>query len=272
MPAWGRATGQDVVMEHSGAVQFTKRREAAAPGSIPHRLQTFPREVRFYREVAADVGVRVPGCFRAEDLDGTTYLELEDLSTWEEGATPVAGAGVLARLHARWHERAIERWPWLTRPDATDLVEALYADRWPALESRRDLSPSARDLGRRLLGRVREAERRAAVSGPATLVHGDATASNMLTSPTGEIALVDWEDVGIGPGVCDLAWFLVSSVAPGEWRVAIDTYGGDTGLHEALPAAAVQALLSLWSADEGSQDADEWVAALDEVARRVGAG
>ena len=35
---------------------FVKRRDPAAPGSIPERLEMFPREVRFYREVAAEVG------------------------------------------------------------------------------------------------------------------------------------------------------------------------------------------------------------------------
>jgi Phosphotransferase enzyme family len=273
LPPWGGTTSHYGSMEHSGAVQFTKRRAAAAPGSIPHRLQMFQREVRFYREVASEVAVRVPGCFRAEDDDGATYLELEDLSSWGEGATPVAGAGVLAALHVAWLGRAVERWPWLPRPDATDLVEVLYADRWPGLEARGDLSSSARDLGRRLLGRVGEAERRASASGPATLLHGDARASNMLTSPTGEeVALVDWEDVGSGPGARDLAWFLVSSVASAEWDAAIEAYGGDPGLRDALPAAAVQALLSLSWEDVGSDDAAAWVAGLDEAARRVDAG
>jgi hypothetical protein len=55
---------------------FTKRRAAATPGSIPDVLQMFPREVRFYREVAPDVGVRTPACYHAEEHDGATHLEL----------------------------------------------------------------------------------------------------------------------------------------------------------------------------------------------------
>ena len=44
---------------------FTKRREAARPGSIPDVLQMFSREVRFYRELASEVTVRVPACYLA---------------------------------------------------------------------------------------------------------------------------------------------------------------------------------------------------------------
>ena len=197
----------------------------------------FRREVRFYREVGPDIGVRVPGCWRAEDEAGGTYLELENLSEWREGAEPAAGARTLADLHRRWAGGAHERWPWLPRPDVSGLVEALYAERWPQLAARSDLTPSVRELGHRLLGRVQEAEREAAASGPPTLVHGDATSSNMRTSPDGVIALLDWEDYGLGPGVRDLGWFLVSSVRPEEWPVAIEAYGSDTGLAGTLAAA-----------------------------------
>ena len=92
---------------------FTKSREPARPGSIPDRLQMFTREVRFYTEIAPAVGVRVPAVFRAEARDGATVLELEDLSSWREGADPVAAARALASLHGRWVDRAEDTWSWL---------------------------------------------------------------------------------------------------------------------------------------------------------------
>ena len=112
-------------------------------------------------------------------------------------------------------------------------------------------------------------ERAAHAAGPHTLTHGDASAPNMRTGPYGEIALLDWEDVGSGPGICDVAWFLMSSVEPPDWDRVLDAYGHDSGLSDALPAITVQALLSLDDEDEGSVDALEWIACLEEASLRA---
>lgn len=248
---------------------FVKTREPAAPGSIPDRLQMFPREVRFYREIAPAVGVRVPRAFRAEVHDGATVLELEDLSAWRAGADPVAAARTLASLHGRWVDRADVTWPWLPRADAADLVGALFDACWPSLRQRSDLTEAARSLGDALVGEVAAVERRADAAGPHTLTHGDASAPNMRTSPDGEVALLDWEDVGSGPGICDLAWFLLSSVDPVDWDPALGAYGDARGLADALPAVCVQAFLSLAHEEEGSPDALAWISGLDEAAARL---
>jgi hypothetical protein len=247
---------------------FVKRREPARPGSIPDMLQMFTREVRFYREVAPYVGVRVPGCHLAEEHDGATHLELEDLSSWRPGADPAAAAGLLRDLHARWEGRAVERWPWLPRPEVSDLVGTLYDETWLVARTRRELTDVVRDLGDSLVGRVSEVERRADASGPVTFTHGDASALNMRTSPDGEVALLDWEDYGAGPGIVDLTWHLLSSVAPADWDLALTAYGDTTGLRDALPAVAVQGLLS-FAFEEGYGDARGWVATLEEAARRM---
>jgi hypothetical protein len=247
---------------------FTKRREAARPGSIPDGLQMFTREVRFYREVAPYVGVRTPVCYLAEEQDGATHLELEDLSSWRPGADPDAAARTLRDLHARWEGLAVERWPWLPRADVSDLVGALYDEAWPAARDRPELSEAVRDLGDSLVGRVVDIEERAEASGPVTFTHGDASALNMRTSPGGEVALLDWEDYGAGPGIGDLARHLVSSVAPAHWDAAIAAYGDSSGLADALPSAAVQGLLSFAFA-EGHDGRAHWVVPLEEAAARI---
>jgi thiamine kinase-like enzyme len=247
---------------------FAKHREAATPGSIPDVLEMFTREVRFYRELAPYVGVRVPVCHLAEEHDGATHLELEDLSSWRPGADPQAAARVLRELHDRWEGKALERWPWLPRPDVSDLVGAMYDEAWPTARERPELTSAVRELGDSLVGRVAEAERRVDACGPVTLTHGDASALNMRTSPDGEIALLDWEDYGTGPGIADLAWHLLSSVAPAEWDLALAAYGDTAGLAEVLPAVAVQALLSL-AFGEGRDDAAAWVESLEEAVRRI---
>jgi len=247
-----------------------KRRGRPEPGSIAEALDIFGSEVRFYRQIASEAGVRVPACYLAADEPGGTLLVLEDLSGWAPGADPAAAARVLAGMHARWAGRAALRWPWL-RPvgAAVDLVEDLYRRTWPDLARRGDLPPAVRELGGKLLGKVTESEFTAGRAGPLTLVHGDASAANMRTSTTGEIALLDWEDVSAAPGIGDLAWLLVSSVEPARWQEVASAYGSAERLLDALPAAAVQGLLSLSDSPEGSAAAAGWNARLMSAAARL---
>lgn len=228
----------------------------------------FARELRFYSEIAPTVGVRVPTMLRAEIRGGSTVLELEDLSHWQEGADPIAAVRTLAALHDRWVGSAAATWPWLPRADAADLVGALFDEQWRPLRKRTDLTDTVVRLGDALVGEVVAVERLADGAGPHTLTHGDASAPNMRTGPAGEVALLDWEDVGSGPGICDVAWLLVSSVPPAAWEAVLDAYGDSTGLADALPAVCVQALLSLAGEEEGSADALEWISCLEAAGAR----
>jgi hypothetical protein len=231
----------------------------------------FRCEVRFYQEIAPVIGVRVPACYRAEATDDGTLLELEDLSSWRPGADPASAAGVLVCLHKRWPSEALSRWPWLRRPGAAvDLVAALYDRTWPLIIGRAELGSAVRDLGERLVGRVAAAESAAGAAGPLVLTHGDASAQNMRTSSAAEIALLDWEDVGIAPGVTDLAWLLISSVEPDCWDEVIAAYGPAGQMAEALPASAVQGLLSMSDTVAGSADSEAWAARLRSAAVRIG--
>jgi thiamine kinase-like enzyme len=231
----------------------------------------FRCEVRFYQEIAPVVGVRVPACYRSEANDDGTLLELEDLSSWQPGADPVSAVEVLARLHERWPSQILSRWPWLRQPGAAvDLVAALYDQTWPLIAGRAEMAPRERDLGERLVGRVVAAESAAAAAGPLVLTHGDASAQNMRTSPASEIALLDWEDVGIAPGVTDLAWLLVSSVEPHRWDEVIAAYGHGGRLAEMLPAIAVQGFLSMSATAAGSADSEAWANRLRSAAIRIG--
>ena len=205
---------------------YVKRRGLPEPGSIPAVLDIFRSEVRFYQQIAPVIGTRVPTCYRAAESAEGTELVLEDLSDWRPGADPADLAGVLGEMHQRWENRAHLRWPWLRRPGAAgDLVEALLVARWPYLAERDDVTPQVAELGSRLAGRAGRVEQAiidAGRAGPPTLVHGDASAQNLRTSSSGEIALLDWENVGASPGVDDLGWVLVSSTEPGRWGEVIE--------------------------------------------------
>jgi hypothetical protein len=249
---------------------YVKRRSWPEPGSIPDVLDMFRHELRFYKEIAPVVGVRVPACYQAEETDEGTLLVLEDLSGWQPGADPAVAARVLSGLHRRWEGEARRHWPWLRAEGAAvDLVEKLFSHTWPQLATRKDLTPLVRACGERLVGHVTEAETAAARAGAVTLAHGDASMLNMRTSPDGEVALLDWEDVSAGPGVYDLAWMLVSSVEPSRWDQAIAAYGRSGGLAEVLPAAMVQGLFSLSDAPIGTPEAMAWIERLDAAGRRL---
>jgi hypothetical protein len=248
-------------------VAFEKRRDHAPEGSIPDVLQMFSSEVRFYREIAPVVGVRVPSCVVAEDSPAGTRLVLEDLSAWTPGADPAWVARELAALHRRWEGAAGGRWPWL-RPvgAAADLIGARYDETWPRLAARVDLPSEVRRLGEALVGGVADAERAEAEAGPLTLCQGDAHVRNVFTSPDGDtIAFVDWEDVRCAPGLTDLAWLLVSSVDAERWDEVIASYGGTTDdLPVVLPSAAAQGFLAF--AGEGDGD-PAWIGRA-----RIGSG
>jgi len=248
-----------------------KRRARPAAGSIPEALDIFRAELRFYREIAPVVGVRVPACHRAEATGDGTVLVLENLAAWQPGADPVTAARLLSNMHRRWVGQAHVRWPWL-RPvgAAADLVAELFDRVWPELASRADLTPAVRKLGESLLGRVARSDRAISAAGPLTLVHGDASFQNMRTGPGGEVALLDWEDVSAAPGVLDLGWLLVSSVEPARWDEVIAAYGQADGLTTVLPAVAVQGLLSMFDAPAGSADAWAWIQRLDAAASQLG--
>ncbi|HUL24593.1 MAG TPA: phosphotransferase [Streptosporangiaceae bacterium] len=248
-----------------------KRRGPPTPGSISQALDSFRAEVRFYREIAPEAGVRVPACYRAEDTADGTLLVLEDLSSWQPGADPLAAARLLYGMHQRWSGRAHVRWPWL-RPvgAAADLVQELFGRVWPGLAASQALTPRVRGLAEHLAGKVADSEHAVSLAGPLTLVHGDASMANMRTGPAGEVALLDWEDVSAAPGVLDLAWLLVSSVEPARWDDVVAAYGPSAGLAEVLPAVAVQGLLSLSDTPAGSAEARAWAGRLDAAAERLG--
>jgi thiamine kinase-like enzyme len=249
---------------------FEKRRPPARPGSIPAVLDMFSNEVRFYREIAPVVGVRVPACDVAQIADdGSTYLVLEDLSDWAPGGDPIAVARVLRALHERWESRAVEQWPWLRRSGlGAELIADLFDRVWSDLRGRSDLTSRVCALGDGLVGTIVNAEQ-AEGTLPMTLCHGDASLRNVFTSADGSVALVDWEDVRLANGTVDLAWLLVSSVAPPQWDAVVNAYGPAPALDAVLPSAAAQGLLSLSDHAPRSPDAQRWLRRLEEAASRL---
>jgi aminoglycoside phosphotransferase (APT) family kinase protein len=250
---------------------FVKERRRPEVGSIPDLLSMFEHELRFYVEIAPVLGVRVPDCYEASESSEGFRLVLEDLTSWRAGGHPLDVAVVLAEMHRRWEHEAEQRWPWLQRAGrAAAAIGELYDRVWETMSARGDLTPAVTAFASGLVGQVARLENNEGKSSRPTLIHGDASLRNVRSSPTGEIAFVDWEDVRSASGEVDLAWLLVSSVAPEQWDEVIDVYAPDRDeFIAALFAAGAQGVLALSDCEEDSAEARVWVQRLDAVALRL---
>lgn len=250
---------------------FTKERAKPTPGSIPALLGMFEREVRFYREVANDIGVRVPTCYEATETDQGYRLRLEDLSTWEAGGDPIEVARCLRGLHERWSGIAAQRWPWLDREGAAAAeIGELYDRVWLSVSTRADVTPALRAMGQVYVGHVEALERHEASFGHPTLIHGDASLRNVRTGPSGELAFLDWEDVRIASGAIDLTWLLVSSVDPIDWDDVAAAHGApESKTQPAWPYAITQGILAFSDSAPGSAEAAGWIERLEAAGQRL---
>ncbi len=220
-------------------------------------LRNYEREVRFYREIASTVDIRVPRCHHADwnQATGDFVIVLEDMAPAEQG-NQITGCSLdharlavdeLARLHGpRWNDATLREIDWLgrreTADDSAQLVGIYRAVQAGFLETFGDaLRGVAGDtgvamvdeLGQKLPGYV------AAKSEPYTVTHGDYRLDNMLfgTSAGGAAcAVVDWQTPGHGNGISDLAYFIGAGLLPDDRRrhewdlveqycVGVESYG-----------------------------------------------
>lgn len=190
----------------------------------------YEKEVRFYNELAHTVRIRTPRCFFAdvEPQSGDFVMLMEDLAPAVQG-DQLAGCSLYqaglalaeaSRLHApRWGDPTLEAVPFLATPgpDTAQLLQAMYKALWPGFAERyaSSLSQEALDLSQRLGERL--ASWVLANTTPLTLVHGDYRVDNMMfgTETGGHpLAVVDWQTVGLGGGLADVAYFMGASLLP----------------------------------------------------------
>jgi hypothetical protein len=172
-------------------------------------ISAYEREVRFYRELAPDVGVSTPRCYFAhyDAVQARFCVLLEDLS-------PASSVDVqmglsleqaklvldqLALLHARWWGR-VNDIEWLQLSD--DIVRKVrdrFLGSLPSFQRRFSveyplLSRTAGQLGELLSGDELLAMTR---KPPMTLTHNDLHLDNVFlpTEAGGRFALIDWQSV-----------------------------------------------------------------------------
>ena len=190
-------------------------------------------ETLFYREAAAVLPVRVPGCIHASlNAEGSRgVVVMHDVIvagghfcsalTSFTPAEAIDGLDQLARLHtatapgslvfahgwARSFLDQISHKPIIPQGNLQDLLDGSRGTR---------LSAGMRDAKRlqvsleRLAAEVR--------NGPLCLVHGDAHAGNIYREEDGALGLVDWQILQKGSWAQDVAYHLAAVLTPEDRR------------------------------------------------------
>jgi hypothetical protein len=213
-------TGPATVAGKFPAADAMSRGTAAAFG-------LYAKEVGFYREIAPQLGVRVPGVFAAEIAEDAVdfILLFEDLGPARGGnqlascsaADARAGIRQAAAIHApSWNNAALTGIEWL-QPKAgqAEQIKALYGNAQAIFRDRYSdtLEPKFMAICEELNeGRDHWFGRD---GGPKSIVHGDFRLDNMLFDIKGgaeEIAVLDWQTVAAGNPLTDIGYFLGTGI------------------------------------------------------------
>jgi aminoglycoside/choline kinase family phosphotransferase len=283
VPSWSRVTGVESTTIGTGQLGSVVRcalthSGGEGPSSVIVKLPSndagsrelamaagiYESEVRFYRQIAPTIGIRVPVLYFAafEAERGRFTLVLEDLGGFATVGDMVAGASPeqaelalaeLAGLQApRWNDPELTRLPWLADTARTRMLFAAVA---PAVDTFVErfgerLNPRHVDLVRQLAplaARIPDLLWRP----PFVLCHGDYRLDNMMFGSSEDappITVIDWQVVRLGPPLLDAAIFLASCVEP-DWRRSNEDRLLD-GHHHRLLAQGV----SGYSADDVRDD------------------
>ncbi|MDX2165585.1 MAG: phosphotransferase [Deltaproteobacteria bacterium] len=191
-------------------------------------LHAFAREIRFYREVAAVVPVRLPRCYYAADAGPHFAIVMEDLSFATPGdqvagmhaAQVLATVRLIAGLQARfWDNAALAALTWMP---TSNVLGFDYEAKWASLLQHFGalVGAGGRAVGERLRGRIDWLEAEIAAR-PRTIVHSDLRADNLLFGPPDgpdAVLIVDWQLAIRSMGAFDVARLLGGSALPGERR------------------------------------------------------
>ena len=203
----------------------------------PFLKQSYIREVRFYQQLAQKAGIPVPRLIHA-DLDTQTsdyILVLEDFPDStnvrnETGATLSQAIKLIenmASLHSKhWQSTILSRYKFLnTFENIIEMFSTTLPNATPVFLSRfkQYLKPDEISTIQTLEEHFIEIVS-PLFDSPRTLLHNDYAMKNILINKDETVfILVDWANVGTGPSVRDLSFFIGTSI-PSEIRV---DYEGD---------------------------------------------
>lgn len=206
-------------------------------------LGMFEAEVRFYNELAPAVSAGLPDIYLADITPGTAdfVIVMEDLShltlvEQSQGmnlAQAEAAVRTMANIHAVWWDNAqTEALDWIPSmvSDRIAFVDQLLVQILPVFKAgfAERLPEGGEALYTAFAGNYLNINRVIAARSPWTVTHQDFRVENMLFGHDGEVAVIDWQGIGRGPGAYDLAYLLGGSldveVRRTEERQLVRTY------------------------------------------------
>jgi hypothetical protein len=186
----------------------------------------YEREARFYLELATRTAVRAPrllGVMRDGDLPNTVLLE--DLSEGYRPGDQFAELSLdeleqalhqLTLLQAPfWEDAETARLDWLHRRLGVPIPHIVERMRRSWTTGRGTIGTSLAPEERECVDRFVECagEWASGLAGPSSLVHHDYRVDNMLFG-RGELVVLDWQTIGWGPAMFDVAYLLGTSLEP----------------------------------------------------------
>lgn len=270
---------------------------AAAYRAKPGFLYDPLREIETYRTILSSGRFGTPTCYGAvadphhgrywlflERITGVELGQVGDFAIWQRAAE------WLAATHARF----------ASEPDLLPLAQTThllhydgaYYRLWPrrAQVILRRTTASPQSATRQFTSLVRRYDRviERLVALPATFVHGEFYASNVLVQHTAEalrICPVDWEMAAVGPGLIDLAALVAGDWTEAERESLAMTYyttltqfgGWQSATGELLTALdccrlhlAIQWLGWAWEWTPPARHARDWLGDALQLAEKLG--
>lgn len=178
----------------------------ATDRSHARKVRSYAVEVAWYTHHASacSAASAVPRCLGSRVQEDGVLLMLEDLAElgYTRGGAEAGHADLYACLSwlAHFHATFLGREPSGLWPEGTYWHLDTRPDEWAALPA-----GPLRDAAEALAAMLREAPF-------ATLVHGDAKLANFCLGEPGRVAAVDFQYVGGGCGMKDVAYFISSCV------------------------------------------------------------
>ncbi len=206
---------------------------------VAEPLRFYEKEVRFYREMAADVPIATPKVYVAEHdpATGDFMLLLEDLGARRmedqiigcSSSDATAAVDALIDLHSHWWNRGdFPEWlPSYSDPPYPQVIAGMYQQSWPrALEIfEGHFAPAYLKFGERFADLV-PWFLDGLTGEPLSFCHGDFRLDNLFFGVRGDddpVAVVDWQICFCGRPAYDLAYFVSQSIETSQRRICEQT-------------------------------------------------
>ena len=199
----------------------------------------YTREIRFYKELASDLGDLVPTCHHIDSNDetGDFVIVLEDLSAADpghelEGLTLKQGmavANALGTYHGKmWRDERAAQWPHktFTQEDGQRINER-FAKQWPLLvnQGKYEIPAGLFEIVPHIAKRLPIALQKMS-QGARTLIHSDVHAENLLLDDE-RVIFIDWQNAAFANASVDLAGLILccdSAVQESHWRKILTSW------------------------------------------------